>query len=247
MLLEACVNSAVSAIGAWKGGAHRIELCENMADGGCTPSAGTIRYAKQHLDIPVFVMIRPRGGDFLYSGEEFEIMQTDIRVSKELGADGVVFGILKPDGRIDRRRMQKLADLSRPMSITCHRAFDMTRDPFEALEMLTELGIERVLTSGQAGDALTGAPVIRRLIQAADQRIVIMPGGGIKEHNLPEVLRETGATEVHMYLTTPVKSRMKFVRDGIRIGGPPAAGFEHPVVDAGRIRTARKILDNGFY
>ena len=140
MILEACVNSALSAIEAQKGGADRVELCENMADGGCTPSAGAIWFARQRLQIGLFVMIRPRGADFLYNHEEFEIMKEDVRMAKELRADGVVFGILNPDGTIDTEQMGQLAELARPMGITCHRAFDMTHDPFEALGDLIRLG-----------------------------------------------------------------------------------------------------------
>src|SRR5512138_1393956 len=164
MLLEACVNSALSAIEAQAGGADRVELCQNMPEGGCTPSAGAIRYARKELRIGLFVMIRPRGADFLYSDGEFEIMKEDIRVAKELGADGVVFGILKADGTIDRQRMEELIRLARPMGVTCHRAFDMTRDPFGALEDLIALGVDRILTSGQCDSALEGAPLIRQLI-----------------------------------------------------------------------------------
>jgi copper homeostasis protein len=149
MILEACVNSAISAIEAQKGGADRVELCENLHDGGTTPSAGSIILARKHLHTGLFVMIRPRGGDFLYSSDEFEIMKSDIRMAKELGADGVVFGILLPGGTIDVERMKILSDLARPMGITCHRAFDMTADPFQAMEDLIGLGIDRILTSGQ--------------------------------------------------------------------------------------------------
>lgn len=220
-----------------------MELCENMADGGCTPSAGTIMLARKHLYIPVFVMIRPRGADFCYSDKEFEIMIADIETAGNLGVDGVVFGILKPDGRFDTDRMRELADLARPMGITCHRAFDMTRDPFEALEDLKGLGIERVLTSGQADSALEGAPLIRQLIRAARKRIIIMPGHGIKEHNLAEVVKETAAQEYHLYLTRPVGSEMTFVREGVKMGVPDLSEFEYVQVDAERIRKAREILD----
>lgn len=244
MLLECCVNSAVSAMEAQRGGADRVELCENIADGGCTPSSGAILLARKYLKISLFVMIRPRGSDFLYSDTEFEIMQHDILVAKELGADGVVFGILTPDGRMDIHSMKKLMKLSRPMGITCHRAFDMTRDPFEALDDLMELGVDRVLTSGQAENALDGAPLIRNLIGLSHGRIVIMPGRGIKEHNLITVIRETGSTEYHMYLTNPVKSSMKFTREGICMGKPYLSEYEHIQVDATRVRKARELLDN---
>ena len=186
MIIEACVNSAISAIEAQKGGADRVELCENLHDGGTTPSAGTIKFARKNLHIGLFVMIRPRGGDFLYSEDEFEIMKEDIKVARELGADGVVFGILKPDGTIDLERMKTLVDLARPMGITCHRAFDMTADPFQAMEDLITLGIDRILTSGQQKTASEGASLILELIQRSNGRIIIMPGSGVKEDNIEE-------------------------------------------------------------
>ena len=243
MLLEACVNSAISAIEAQSGGADRVELCENMADGGCTPSAGTIIFARKRLTIPIFVMIRPRGADFLYSEDEFEIMKQDIRIAKSLGADGVVFGILMPDGRIDIDRMKELTALSRPMGITCHRAFDMTRDPMEALDDLIEIGVDRVLTSGQADSALDGAKLIRRLIERARKKIIIMPGHGVKENNLMQVVQETGATEYHMYLTKQVIGSMTFIREDVKMGVPDQSEFEYVQVDEKRIRKAREILD----
>ncbi len=241
--LEVCVNSAISAIEAQRGGADRVELCENMVEGGCTPSAGSILLAKKHLDIPLFVMIRPRGADFCYSDAEFEIMKSDILMAKELGVDGVVFGILLPDGRINRKRMKVLVDLARPMGITCHRAFDMTRNPFEALEDLIDLGIDRVLTSGQADSALEGAPLIRKLMERAKERILIMPGHGVKENNLLQVVNETGAHEFHVYLTKQVKSRMEFIRDDVKMGTPDLSEYEHTVVSAERIRNAREVLN----
>ena len=244
MILEACVNSALSAIEAQKGGADRVELCENMADGGCTPSAGAIRFARQHLDIGLFVMIRPRGADFLYNDEEFEIMKEDILMAKELGADGVVFGILKPDGSIDAERMGQLVELARPMGITCHRAFDMTRDPFEALDDLIRLGIDRILTSGQSDSALLGAPLIRELIRKAEGKIIIMPGHGIKENNLEQAIRETGASEFHLYLTKNRPSEMKFHREGVKMGKPELSEYSSSIVDWEKIRIAKSIMMN---
>jgi len=243
MILEACVNSALSALEAQKGGADRVELCENMADGGCTPSAGAIRSARKHLTIPMFVMIRPRGSDFLYSDDEFLIMQNDILTAKELGADGVVFGILTPDGRMDLHRMEQLVKLARPMGITCHRAFDMTRDPFEATNNLIELGIDRVLTSGQAENALKGASLIHRLIAQSKGRIIIMPGRGVKEDTLIPIIRETGAEEYHMYLTQTVRSGMKFIREGLSMGHPNLLEYTYIQVDSQRVRNARELLD----
>ncbi len=242
-LLEACVNSAISAVEAAKGGADRIELCENMLEGGCTPSSGTIRFARQHLQIPIMVMIRPRGADFLYSEDEFKIMKTDILTAKDLGADGVVFGILKSDGTIDVARMEILVKHARPMQVTCHRAFDMTADPFKALDDLISLGIDRVLTSGQSDSALLGAKLIRKLVEQAAGRIIIMPGHGIKEHNLEEAIRLTGASEFHMYLTKQVPSSMAFVRNDVKMGKPDLSEYGHEVVDAERIKRAKNILD----
>jgi copper homeostasis protein len=247
MLLEACVNSALSAAEAQSGGAGRVELCENMADGGCTPGAGAIRYARKELTIGLFVMIRPRGADFLYSDAEFEIMKEDVLVAKESGADGVVFGILNPDGTIDKLRMGELIRLARPMGVTCHRAFDMTRDPFEALEDLMSLGIDRVLTSGQSDSALEGAPLIRKLIGQANRRIIVMPGHGIKEHNLEQVIRETGAEEFHLYLTRQAPSKMQFSRLGVKMGSPGQSEYDLTVVDAERIRNAREIMQKFKY
>lgn len=243
--LEACVNSAMSAIAAQLGGAARVELCENMSEGGCTPSAGTIAYARKQLTIDLFVMIRPRGGDFLYSEGEFEIMQEDVRMAKRLGANGVVFGILKPDGTLDDERMARLVELARPMGITCHRAFDMTRDPFEALDTLINLGIDRVLTSGQSDSAMTGAPLIRGLIERAANRIIVMPGHGIKEHNIAEAIGLTGAREYHLYLPSQVPSQMTFVREDVKMGRPDLSEYATTLVDAERVKRAVEVLKMG--
>ncbi len=241
-LLEACVNSAVSAVEAQAGGADRVELCENMLEGGCTPSAGAIAFARKHLSIALFVIIRPRGADFCYSDAEFEIMQEDIKMAKALGADGVVFGILKPDGTIDTNRMGKLAELARPMGITCHRAFDMTRDPYEALKALVTLGIDRVLTSGQSDSVITGAPLIRNLIREAAGQIIIMPGHGIKEHNFTEVIAATGADEYHLYLPKQVPSAMLFAQNNVKMGKPELSEYKFTLIDRVKIEQCIKIL-----
>jgi copper homeostasis protein len=243
MLLESCVNSALSAIEAQRGGADRVELCENMAEGGCTPSYGTVAFAREKLDLDLFVMIRPRGGDFVYSDEEFAIMKKDILRVKEMGVDGVVFGILNRDGTVDTDRTGMLADLARPMKVTFHRAFDLTADPSQAMEDLIDLGVDRILTSGQKENALSGAALIRSLTGSANRRIIIMPGGGIKEHNLAEVLAATGAGEVHMYLTKTVASNMSFSRQGITLGKNETPENGKILVDAERIRIAREIMN----
>ena len=239
MIIEAVVNSAISAIEAQKGGADRVELCDNMHDGGTTPGHGSIRYAREHLSIKLYVMIRPRGGDFLYSDDEFEIMKYNLMAAKKLGADGVVFGILRPDGTIDRERMKILTELGRPMGITCHRAFDMTNDPFRAMEDLISLGIDRILTSGQARTAPEGAGLIRQLINKSEGRISIMPGCGVKEHNIVDLVRKTGAKEVHVHLERQVRSAMMFQHPGVSMGKPDQSEFEHAVTDWEKIQKVR--------
>ena len=239
MIIEACVNSAISAIEAQKGGADRVELCENLHDGGTTPSAGSIQFARKNLQIGLFVMIRPRGGDFLYSDDEFEIMKEDIRMAKNLGADGVVFGILLPDGTIDLKRMEELVTLSRPMRVTCHRAFDMTADPYKSMEELISLGIDRILTSGKQATAVEGAGLIKELISRAKDRIIIMPGSGVKEQNVVELIRETGATEVHLHLEKQEPSRMTFEEPSVFMGKKDQSEYEHTLTDSARFRKIR--------
>jgi copper homeostasis protein len=246
MILEACVNSAISAIEAERGGADRVELCENMAEGGCTPAFGSILFARKQVNIDLFVMIRPRSADFLYSSGEFEIMKEDVLIAKKLGANGVVFGILNPDATIDKSRMAVLAKLARPMRITCHRAFDMTTDPFKALETLIELGFERILTSGQSETVLSGASLIQQLIRHAKERIIIMPGGGIKEHNLREVIKATGANEYHMYLPKSVPSQMTYRRKNISMGRIDIPEYESTLIDAEKILKAKEIMKENF-
>jgi copper homeostasis protein len=239
MIIEACVNSAVSAIEAQKGGADRVELCENLHDGGTTPSTGMILFACKNLHIGLYVMVRPRGGDFLYSDAEFEIMAEDIKVAKNLGADGVVFGILKADGAIDVERMKILTNLARPMGVTCHRAFDMTDDPFLAMEDLIHLGVDRILTSGQQKTASEGATLITELIKISDSRIIIMPGCGVKEDNIEDLIRSTRATEVHIHLEKQQPSQMIFKQSSVYMGIPDQSEFEHNITDRERIRKVR--------
>ncbi len=242
MIIEACVNSAISACEAQKGGADRVELCENLHDGGTTPSAGSIRFARKHLHIGLFVMIRPRGGDFLYSMDEFEIMKDDIRMAKELGADGVVFGILMPDGTIDAERMKVLLDLARPMGVTCHRAFDMTVDPYKALEDLIGLGVDRILTSGQQPTAPQGEILIKDLVQKSAGRIIIMPGSGVKKHNICRLIETTGVKEVHIHLEKQEPSRMEFKQASVYMGKPGQSEFEYTLTDWEKINDLRSLI-----
>lgn len=219
VLLEACVDSVEAAAAAEEGGAKRVELCADLLEGGITPSSGLIELVRRQLSIPLNVLIRPRGGDFCYSSSEFEVMRLDIARAKTLGADGVVLGILNPDGTIDRRRMRTLIELARPMSVTHHRAFDMAREPLEALETLIDLGVERLLTSGQEASAWDGIDLIAKLVQQARGRIIIMPGGGINERNAGRIVACSGVTELHASLRTTVESGMQYRNSRVSMGG----------------------------
>ena len=182
---------------AQNAGANRIELCDSPADGGTTPSYGFIKAAREKLQIDLFPIIRPRGGDFFYSDDEFEIMKTDVKLCKESGCDGVVIGMLTKDAKVDKQRCSSLVDLAYPLGVTFHRAFDRTADPFQALEDIIDTGCERVLTSGQQPNALDGAGLIKQLIEKAGDRIIIMPGSGIRSANIVQVAESTGAAEFH--------------------------------------------------
>jgi copper homeostasis protein len=218
-LIEVCAAHYQSALAAQIGGAKRVELCDNLFEGGTTPSLGLIKYAKSQLSIRLMVMIRPRGSDFCYSEEEFEIMNEDIRICKELGVFGVVFGILLPDGNVDVERTRQLVELAKPMNITFHRAFDMTRDPFRSLEEIIDLKIDRILTAGQKNKVPDGINLIKQLIKKAGNRIVIMPGSGITEQNIREIRDETEAMEFHLTGRNFAESQMKFRKEGIYMGG----------------------------
>lgn len=207
--LEICANSIRSALAAGQGGATRIELCDNMAEGGTTPSAGMIRECNRLLTIPVFPIIRPRGGDFLYSDEEFSVMKQDILFCKEAGSEGVVIGILKADGSIDTARCRELIALARPMQVTFHRAFDRCKHLSAGLEDIISLGCERVLTSGGNLVAENSIEILKELIVQSDGRISIMPGSGITETNIEFIAKSTGAYEFHSTAKAPTVSLMK--------------------------------------
>ena len=189
-------------------GAHRIELCENPFEGGTTPSYGLILEARKRLHIELYPMIRPRGGDFFYSEAEFEIMKSDILLCKRSGCDGAVIGILTANGKVDKSRCKILVELAYPMGVTFHRAFDRTEDPLEAIEDIIECGCERILTSGQKKTAIDGAEMIRELIQRADDRIIIMPGSGVRSDNVVILAETTGAVEFHTSARTGKQSEM---------------------------------------
>ncbi|HUS00258.1 MAG TPA: copper homeostasis protein CutC [Chitinophagaceae bacterium] len=182
---------------AQSAGVHRIELCDNPADGGTTPSFGFIKAARKILQIELYNMIRPRGGDFFYSNDEFEIMKEDIKISKQLGCDGIVLGMLTKENKVDKSRFARLVELAYPLGVTFHRAFDRTADPLDALKDIIDMGCERILTSGQKPNALEGAQLIKQLIERADDKITIMPGAGVRSDNIINLAEITNASEFH--------------------------------------------------
>ncbi len=218
VVIEVCVDTVESAMAAEQGGADRVELCDNLMEGGTTPSAGAIALARRSLGIKLHVMIRPRGGDFCYSDLELAIMEHDIRVARELGADGVVFGLLTPEGDVDMARTRALIELSRPLGVTFHRAFDVARDPFAALEALIELGVDRVLTTGQEASVLEGIDLVADLVRRAGDRIIIMPGSGA-ERQMGKLVAATGAREFHVVGNRTLESPMRFRSGHVFMGG----------------------------
>jgi copper homeostasis protein len=214
-----------------------------MGEGGTTPGYGIIKSLRQELEIGVNVMIRPRGGDFFYDEREFEIMKLDIALCRQLGINGVVFGILNPDGTIDAERCNVLVELARPMSVTFHRAFDMTADLFSSMEVLVGCGVERILSSGGKNTAIEGVETLKRLVERADDRILIMPGSGINAENICKIEEYTGANEFHMSGKTLVDSKMKWRKQGISLGGIPSVD-EHKLYIASeeKIKNALEAL-----
>lgn len=238
MIYEICVDSVAGVRAAMDAGADRVELCANLLEGGITPSRGMIRQARAISGIGLNVIIRPRGGDFLFDADEFAIMRADIETAKAEGADGIVIGQLTAAGEIDIARTRELIALARPLSVTFHRAFDMALDPFLALETLIELGVNRVLTSGHEATVLEGLPLIAELIRRAGERIVVMPGGGITARNIDRIVAVTKPREIHFVALEPAASDMQFRRQYVFMGGelrPPE--YDRLITSAATIRS----------
>ncbi|XP_076461569.1 copper homeostasis protein cutC homolog [Babylonia areolata] len=224
--MEVCVDSVTSAVNAEKGGASRLELCSNLMEGGTTPSVGLLTVVKSRVQIPVFVMLRPRGGDFLYTDAEIEVLKTDLKVLKEAKADGFVFGFLNEDGCVDAERCREFKELASPLPVTFHRAIDMSSNVFASLQTLIELKFDRVLTSGGSATALDGAPIIEKMIKESRGLITVVPGGGVNEDNLERILA-LGAKEFHCSARIHQDSEMLHRKSGIALGGtlsPPEYG-----------------------
>ncbi|GAA4442786.1 copper homeostasis protein CutC [Pontibacter saemangeumensis] len=240
LALEICIDSVASALAAERGGAQRVELCDYLVGGGTTPSAGMIAVVRRHIQISLHVLIRPRRGDFLYSEEEFEVMKRDIAVCRELGADGVVIGMLKADGTIDMDRTRELIALAQPLSVTFHRAFDLTPDPYKALDDLLQLEVQRLLTSGQQETALQGVDLIRELQERAKGKLIIMPGSGVNPGNVREIIARTGVNEVHASVRRKVESEMVYRKDYPPMSGSSSLSeFEQLVAEEAQVRLMR--------
>lgn len=243
MKLEICIDSVESAIEAQHAGADRVELCAGLIEGGTTPSAGTIKAVRQHTKLGVMVIIRPRAGDFLFSDLETEVMLEDIHTAKALGADGVVVGCLKADGSLDIEKSKALIKAARPLQVTYHRAFDLCKDPFAALEQVIEMGCERLLTSGQEASVLEGIDLIRELNQRAKGRTIIMPGGGLTPRNVKKIVELSGVSEIHMSCRRTLESGMQYRNSRVFMGGalyPPE--YARKIADRTGIQSVLKDL-----
>jgi len=244
IILEICVDSVHSALAAEHGGANRIELCSSLFDGGTTPSAGMIATIRHRVAIDLYVMIRPRGGDFCYTDDEFAAMKRDIATAKELRADGVVLGILNQDGDVDAARCRELLDDARPLKATFHRAFDMSRDLRQSLDDIIALGFDRVLTSGGEQKLQDAIPVIRRLRETTSNRIALMIGSGVNSGNVTELVSQTGVREVHASARHVEPSPMRYRNEKVRIGTFPEWEYERAVADEKEVRNLVRAISS---
>jgi len=236
VLVEACVDSLASAAAAVEAEARRVELCASLREGGTTPSAGVLETCRERLVAPVFVMIRPRAGDFCYDDGELDVMARDIRVLRGHGAQGFVFGVLTAEGDVAHDALQRLLDEARPLPVTFHRAFDMARDREAAFEVLLRCGVDRLLTSGAAATAIEGVGLIDRLVRRAGRRLTVMAGGGIRAGNAAEVVRRTGVRELHTGPSIRVDGPMRFRASAARVEKSGADPFAREVLDGVEVR-----------
>jgi copper homeostasis protein len=238
-IIEIATSDFATTKSAVEGGADRIELCAALSEGGITASYGQIRRCREAFDVLLYPIIRPRGGDFLYTKDEYEIMLLDVKLCKQLGCDGIVTGLLNMDGTIDIARTAELTELAYPMGVTFHRAFDRCRDPFEAMEELIEIGCERILTSGQKPAAPDGVEWIAELNKKADGRIIIMPGSGVRKENIKMLAEKTGCTEFHSSLRSKARSKMQFIHPAF---ASSEESYMNNVIDAGEVKQLREML-----
>ena len=243
MMLEICVDSVESALASEAGGAQRIELCSDLNEGGITPSAGLIQAVRKHVGIDVFVMVRPRGGDSFYTDHEYGVMQADVLRVKELGADGIVLGLLDKEGQVDVERTRELVRLAHPMQVTFHRAFDMSADLDGSLERVIQTGAHRILTSGGMQTVTQGTDRVTHLIDAAKGRIHIMVGGGIRQENIRKIALRTRATEFHCSLRIKTRSPVTFRNHSLKLGAVANDEFARYVVLEENVRGLREALN----
>jgi copper homeostasis protein len=243
MDLEVCIDSVESAVAAECGGARRVELCSDLLEGGITPGAGLIATVRRRIEIELFVMIRPRGGDFCYTAPEFEVMREEIRQARQLGVDGVVLGVLDETGCVDAKRTRQLVDLAAPLPVTFHRAIDMTPDLHAALIAVMTTGACRILTSGGAPNATAGMAEIAGMVEAASGRIAIMPGGGVSAESIVAIAEATGATEFHASARTAFNSPVRFRKEGIAMGNVRDREYRRFVVREQSVRALVDVLD----
>jgi len=238
-LIEIATSDFLTTKSAVEGGADRIELCANLAEGGTTPSYAHIKKCREAFDIALFPIIRPRRGDFLYTKDEFEIMKNDIKLCKELGCEGIVIGLLNMDGTIDMTRTSELIELAYPLEVTFHRAFDRCMDPFAALEELIEIGCQRILTSGQKPTVSEGVDLIAELNKKADDRIIILPGSGVRKDNIKMLAEKTGCIEFHSSLRGKAKSPMQFIHPAF---ADSAESYSNNEISPDEVRALRNAL-----
>lgn len=242
-ILEVCVDSVESAVSAARGGATRLELCANLVIGGTSPDEDLFRMVRERVDIPVRVLLRPRFGDFLYSEEEFELLRRQMRRFAALGADGIVIGMLRPDGTLDEARMAELISLAGGCGVTLHRAFDVCRDPLEALDAAVRLGVDTILTSGQQASCAQGSELLRELVARSGGRPQILIGAGVSADVIRTLQPATGADAFHLSAKRTENSRMTFRREGVPMGLPGISEFEVWRCDEAAVRAARQMIE----
>lgn len=242
-LLECATDSVASALAATKGGADRLELCANLIIGGTTPTLALYDEVRSHSDIPLFILIRPRFGDFLYTDYEANVICREIEMFQKAGAEGVVIGSLNKDGSLNAEHMKRFIDSAKDMSVTLHRAFDMCADPFETLKQAKELGVNTILTSGQAPSSLEGIDLYEKLIEKANGEISILAGGGIKASTIEKLLKQTSLTAFHMSGKIVVESGMEFRNPAVSMGLPGISEYNIWLTDENNVREARRVLD----
>lgn len=239
--VEVCIDSVEGALAAEAGGADRVELCADLVEGGTTPSAGMVATVREELgaELGLVVLVRPRAGDFLVSPAELDVILRDIAFARKAGADGVAVGMLTRDGQVDRELTARALEAARPMQVTFHRAFDLARDPDEALDALIALGVDRLLTSGQAPSAHEGAALLGRLARHAAGRLTVVAGGGVRAENVRALVEETGVREVHFSARTTVPSSSKFRSERCSLGADRVPGdYERYVTSEDEVRRA---------